>query len=412
MKLPKVSFKISPRFVFYTFVIVLVAFSVGYALGLKNFSVQLQASPKVTINRELPEGKELDFSLFWRVWDTLETRYYDKTKLNKADMIYGAIQGMVAAIGDPYTAFLPPDDNKIVQEDLHGSFGGVGIHIGFQGTQLAVVTPLVGSPAEQAGILPGDLIVGITDETKAIDTGTFGMSLPEAVNIIRGPAGSVVTLTLLRQGSDEPLIVDVTRAEIEVPSVSLEFPAENIAHLKITKFAEETVTEWDEKVTEILLNPGIDSIILDVRNNSGGYLQAAVDIASDFIDTGDTVVIQEDGTGARNEIKSEKISRLIRYNTLVLVNKGSASASEILAGALRDINKTTLVGEITFGKGTIQDPIQVNGGSALHITTARWLTPKGTWVNDAGLKPDVEVENDTSTLEDEQLIRALEIISQ
>lgn len=388
-------------------------FSGGYFLGVEGYRLNWENALKVKIDRQVPPDKNVDFSLFWRVWDTLSARYFDKTKLIPSEMVYGAIQGMVASLGDPYTVFLKPSENKIVQEDLNGSFEGVGIQIGFRAARLVVIAPLPDSPAEEAGIRAGDFIIHIKDENKDIDMGTGGIALPDAVAAIRGKAGTKVTLTLAREGSEEPIAVEVKRAKLEVPSVTLEFVGEGkkVAHLRVIKFSSETASEWDEKVSEILKNPDADSVIIDLRNNPGGYLQAAVDVASDFIETGKIVVVEEKSDGSKNEFKVEKLGKLMKYKMVVLVNEGSASASEILAGALRDQKKIQLVGTKTFGKGTIQEPIEIQGGSGLHITTARWLTPDGTWVNEEGLEPDVKIEDDEKTQTDEQLQKAIEILS-
>lgn len=381
-------------------------------MGRRGFVATVVKFPVVIISREVPPEHDLDFSLFWRIWDTLETNYFDKSKLIPSEMVYGAIRGMVNAIGDPYTVFLPPKENRVVQEDLQGSFEGIGIQIGFRGNQLAVVAPLPDSPAEKVGVVAGDYIIGIKDELKEIDRGTVGITLPEAVQAIRGPAGSVITLTLLRNGSEEPITVDVVRASIDIPSLILDFvgPNENIAHIKLLKFGGETKAEWEKAVREILKKRNLAGIILDVRNNPGGYLQGAVDVASEFLRNGSVVVIEEKSSGGKDEFKVERIGRFLETPVVVLVNKGSASASEILAGALRDIKDIQLVGETSFGKGTIQEPQQIENGAGLHITVARWLTPNGFWVDEGGLEPDVKLEDDSETAEDEQLQKAIKAL--
>jgi carboxyl-terminal processing protease len=393
--------------------LIILTFSGGYFLGRKGFMISLSKGTKVTISRQTPPEKNLDFSLFWRVWDTLHSNYFDKTKLIESEMVYGAIRGMVSAIGDPYTVFLPPKENKVVQEDLRGSFEGVGIQIGFRGNQLAVIAPLPDSPAEEAGVEAGDFIVGIKDELKKIDRGTVGITLPEAVQAIRGAAGTKVTLTLLRNGQDEPIVVDIVRASLDIPSLILSYEGKDqtIAYVKLLKFSGESKKEWDKAVKEILMRPKVKGIVLDLRNNPGGYLQAAVDIASEFLKNGEIVVVEENSKGRRNEFRVERIGRFLNTPVVVMINKGSASASEILAGALRDVGKVTLVGETSFGKGTIQEPIQIENGAGLHITTARWLTPSGFWVNEKGLEPDVKIEDNPETPEDEQLLKAIELIS-
>ena len=393
------------------FLLVLGIFSGGYFLGVKGYKVQLENSKTVKVVRELPPDKSnVDFSLFWKVWDTLSTRYFDKSKINQKSMVYGAISGMVSAIGDPYTVFLPPNDNKVVNEDLSGSFEGIGIEIGFRGNQLTVVSPLPNSPAQKAGIKAGDFIVGIKDEVKKVDRGTVGISLPDAVKIIRGSAGTKVTLMLTRDGSDTPIVVTVERAKLNVPSVTLEYVGKDIAHLRIIKFGGSTLAEWDKKVSEIYMNKNIKGIVLDLRSNPGGYLEGAVDIAGEFLKTGSVGVIEEDSNGLKTEFKTQRIGKLTQVPLVVLVNGGSASASEILAGALKDNKRAKVVGEKTFGKGSIQEPMDFSGGSGIHITIARWLTPSGVWVNEKGLTPDIEIKFDENSKVDNQLEEAIKLL--
>ncbi len=408
----KISFTAFRKSILY-FLAVIVVFTGGYFVGVRGFKVQVENAKKINVVRELPPDKSnVDFSLFWKVWDTLSTRYFDKSKINQKNMVYGAIAGMVSAVGDPYTVFLPPNDNKVVNEDLSGSFEGIGIEIGFRGNQLTVVAPLPDSPAEKAGIKAGDFIVGIKDEVKKVDRGTVGISLPDAVKIIRGSAGSKVTLLLTRDGSEKPIVVEVERVKLNVPSVTLKYvgKGENIAHLRIIKFGGSTQSEWDKKVGEIVANRVIKGIVLDVRNNPGGYLEASVDIAGEFLKTGSVGVIEEDSNGNKKEFKTERIGKLTQIPLIVLVNQGSASASEILAGALKDNKRAKVVGEKTFGKGSIQEPMDFSGGSGIHITIARWLTPSGVWVNEKGLTPDVEIKFDENSKIDNQLEEAIKLL--
>ena len=394
-------------------VLVGVIFTSGYFLGFNGFRLDSASFPKVKISREPPKNREdVDFSLFWRVWDTLESSYYDQSKIDTSRMVYGAISGLVASLGDPYTAFLPPEENKVVEEDLSGSFEGVGIQIGFKGKNLSVIAPLPDSPAEKAGVKAGDFIVGIKDDAKSIDTGTSGITLNDAVKIIRGKAGTKVTLLLLRDGSGEPIKVEVERAKLDVPSVIVSFiEDEKIAHIKLLKFGADTDTEWNKTVLEVVNHkPEVNGIILDLRNNPGGYLQGSVDIAGEFLTRGSVVVI-EDGGETKNEFKTDRSGSFTNKKIVILVNGGSASASEILAGALSENKGYKLIGETTFGKGTIQEPLQLEKGSSLHITTAKWLTPKGTWVNDKGIEPDIKVEDKEDTTIDEQLQEAIKTLN-
>ncbi len=402
------------RNVLFAILLSVIVFVFGYYFGYQGYLIKATDSPKVTIDRQVPPSqKELNFNLFWQIWDSVHQYYFDKEKIKDANLVYGAIRGMVAAIGDPYTVYLPPAENKVIQEDLGGSFEGVGIQIGFKGNQLAVVAPLPGSPAERSGIKAGDYIVGIKDEAKDVEIGTVGITIPEAVKLIRGEKGTKVTLFLLREGSDVPLEVEVTRESIDIPSVTINYvekEGKTYAHLVLTKFAAETPEEWEEGVVELLTKGDLAGLVLDLRNNPGGYLDDATLIASDFLETGSSVVIQERSDGTKETKKVERLGRLKQVPLVVLVNKGSASASEILAGALKDNGRAKLVGQKTFGKGTVQESMQLEDEGGLHITVARWLTPSGFWVNDGGLEPEVVAEDNEETEEDEELNRAIEVL--
>lgn len=391
-------------------VFIIISFVGGYYLGVQGFRANINKALQVTVSRQVPPGKNTDFSLFWQVWDTLSSKYYDKTKLNPTEMVYGAISGMVSSLGDPYTMFLPPTQNKIVNENLDGNFEGVGISIGYKDGVLAVLAPLPESPAEKAGIKSGDYIVRIKDEKKGLDLDSSKIALDLAVAYIRGQAGTKVTLTLMREGKTDPINVELVRAKLEVPSIILSWVGEdqNIADIEISTFGSETLKEWDKAISEIRSRSQVKGIIIDLRSNGGGYMQDAIDIASDFVPMGSTVMIQENGNGTKQNYRSQSSPRLLSYRTVVLVNRWSASASEILSGALRDISKIKLIGEKSFGKGTIQEPIDMTGGSGVHITTAKWLTPNGTWVHEKGLIPDIEVLNDATSSGDAQMKAAIE----
>lgn len=409
-------FRISAKtlpYILGVFSLVVVSFTVGYAFASKGYRIFDGRSGSVVVKREMPTNQaNVNFSLFWQVWDLLRSQYYDQGKIIDSNLVYGAVKGLVSAVGDPYTVFLTKEEQKVTEEDLSGSFDGIGIQIGYKGTQLAVIAPLPGTPAEKVGIQPGDLIIGIKDPAKNIDRSTDGMSLPEAVQTIRGPRGSKVTLALLRENSDKPLIIDVERQNIDVPSVTLKYvgPGESVAHLKIHKFGAETKSEWDKAILEILGKSNVKGIVLDVRSNPGGYLVAAVDVATEFLDLNDVVVKEESGGVVIGETKTRTAGRMRGVPVVVLINKGSASASEILAGALRDQANVKLVGEKSFGKGTVQEPREFPDGTGIHITIAKWLTPNGTWVHEKGLEPDVTIENDPKTEVDEQLESAVSLV--
>lgn len=344
-----------------------------------------------------PKG-ELNLSMMWRVKDRLANTFLEKDKLKDYEMTQGAISGMVQSLGDPYTVYLPPKDNKSANEDLAGEFGGVGISLGYKEKSLAVMSPLPKTPAERAGVLAGDLILKIIDKEKKVDRETGEIPLDEAVGLIRGKVGTEVTLKMYREGAKEPWEVTLKRENIVVPSLELEFREEKgkkVAWVKLYKFTDRLYQDWSDVVSKIITekNKGnFGGIVLDLRNNPGGYLQASVMVASDFLKDG-TVVSQESSNGVKETYTVDKsLRRLTSEKLVVLVNGGSASASEILAGALRDHNRAKLVGDKTFGKGTVQQPEDFSDGSGLHVTIARWLLPSGKNIHKVGVEPDVAIK--------------------
>jgi len=406
----RINFKKARAFIL-TVIIIGVSFGGGYYLGVQGFRANITKALQVSVSRQTPPNVSANMDLFWTVWQELNDKYYDKTKLDPNLMVYGAISGMVNSLGDPFTMFLPPSQNATVNEDLSGSFSGVGIQIGFDKTgTLTVESPLPGSPAEHAGVKAGDYIAHIKDAIKKIDVDTPGISLGDAVSDIRGPVGSTVTLTLVRPGVSTPIKVDLVRATLNVPSVSLTFVGDSgkIADLKINSFDAQTPTEWNKEVDQVVAKGGVKGIIVDLRNNPGGYLQDAVDLTSDFVKVGSVVVIEQDGNGNKLDYKTQNAGRLIGLPVVVLINGGSASASEIMTGALQDNIGAKTVGTKSFGKGTVQEPIDLAAGAGLHVTVAKWLTPNGTWVHGKGITPDYVLDNQTAT-EDAQLQKAVSL---
>jgi len=391
--------------------LLILVFVLGWQLGHRELDLRWKNyQPALTIkNKEPVNNVNVDFSLFWKTWNLVSRTHLEKSSIDPQKLFYGAISGMVSAIGDPYTVFLPPEEQKSSKEDLNGAFEGVGIQLGFnKDKRLVVIAPLDGTPAKQAGIRAEDIIIKIDDED------TINMSLPEAVKLIRGPKGSKVVLTIIRDGDEEPKDFELTRDTILVKSVEVEYKLtennKNIAIIKLSRFAERTREEWEEGVADILdKNP--DGLILDLRNNPGGFLEGAVFIGSEFLKDGN-VVLQEDSEGKRVNFPVERGGKLTEIKMVALINKGSASASEIVAGALQDRGRAQLVGVKSFGKGTIQEAQDLEGGTGIHITVARWLTPNGRWVNDTeGFEPDVVIEEDKDDPDnDRQLLKALELL--
>jgi carboxyl-terminal processing protease len=366
--------------------------------------------------------QDVDMTMFWAVWDQLEETYIFEDQIDYDKMVYGAIEGMTSALGDPYTAFYPPADNQTSKENLSGSFFGVGIQLGYKRDQLAVIAPISGMPAEKVGVQSGDYILKIVDEANGVDVETYNISILEAVQYIRGEKNTPVKLTLLREGAGEPYEVEILREEIVVPSVEVEFgrltdtgfdkenPGDGdvVAHLRLTRFGELTELQWNEAIDAILARGSdVKGVVLDVRNNPGGYMQSAIDLSAEFLPVGSVVVKQEHSQYPTQEFKVERSGRLLKTPLVVLVNQGSASASEIVAGALRDHNRAELIGVTSFGKGTIQSSQDLSGGAGLHVTIARWLTPNNNWVHEKGLEPDFEIVPDTEDpTNDVQLFRA------
>ncbi len=395
-----------------TLLVAILTFIVGWQLGHRDVQINFNnARPNVTFeNQQAPKNVNVDFKLFWDTWDLVNRQYLDKKALDPNKMFYGAIQGMVAAIGDPYTVFLPPEQQQASKEELSGTFEGVGIQLGFnKDKRMVVIAPLSGTPADKAGIKAGDIIVKIDNKD------TANMTLPEAVKLIRGPRGTQISLTIYHDGDTDTKQVTLTRDDILVKSVQLSYKTtqsgKKIAYIQLSRFAEKTENEWQDAVKDIQ-NQNPQGLILDVRNDPGGLLESAVFVGSEFLDGGN-VVLQENAQGERSAYPVNRTGKLLNIPMTVLVNKGSASASEIVAGALQDRGRAKLVGDKTFGKGTIQEAQDLPGGAGIHITVAKWLTPNGRWANESGgFNPDYQVNMDQSDpTKDPQLDRALDLLN-
>ena len=387
-------------------VFILVVFAFGIWVG-QSVSLPFNQDSPLSIklsNNQTPEEIKVDFAPFWDVWSRITADYLERNKIDPQKLLYGAISGMVKAVGDPYTVFLDPENNKEFELSLAGSYEGVGIEIAVRDEKLVVVAPIGGTPADKAGVRAGDFILGIDGQD------TFDMTVQDAVQKIRGEKGKSVKLTLQRE--KKVFEVAITRDQIVLKSVEFKAFEGGTAHLKITRFGDNTVTEWNKEVGKVM-SQGYKKIILDMRNNPGGRLDQAITIAGDFVPAGSPILLEEDASGKKTPFKSENQPRLSGYKVVILINKGSASASEIVAGALRDLNSVKIVGETSFGKGTVQRVDDLPDGSGLHITFAKWLTPSGTWVHDKGLKPDVEVkltEDDIKNNKDPQFDKAKSLL--
>jgi len=404
--------KINPTNIILALALIIFVFGSGYKVGeyvqLKNLNYSLSQ-----------QAKNLDFSLFWEAWNKLENKYIDKSKLDTKKMYYGAIKGMVAAVEDPYTFFLSPEENKQSKDDLGGKFDGIGAQLGLKDNQVVIISPLRNSPAEKVGLKAGDIIVKVDDKE------IKGLSLTQVVSQIRGKRGTTVKLKILR--NSQALDFTITRDQIIVPPVelSLEKPLNcqkdcyQVAYLKLNQFGDNTNTQWDQAVATIKKQweaEQIKGLVLDLRSNPGGYLESSVYLAGEFLPMGKVVVKQQSTVLENKDYVVNRKGQLQDIPLAILIDQGSASAAEILAGALKDYKRASLIGEKTFGKGSVQEPLDLKDGAGLHITVAKWILPNGNWINGKGIEADIKVKNvikDGNTLTREtdlQLEKAIETL--
>ena len=389
--------------------IILISLFVGFYFGVNKVTLDWKGySPQLNVLSKdpPPDTVNVDFTPFWTVWQKLQTDYYDKSKLNQQAMVNGAIQGMVATLGDPFTLYLPPTQNNNFKQGLSGQFDGIGAELTSTNSKVIVLSALDGSPAQKAGIKGGDEIVDING------TSVAGVDLNSIVDKIRGPKGSQVTLTIIPKGQTSPKDVTITRDVIQVKSVTAWVkqikdiqgvniagnPDVSVAYIRLSQFGDDTNKEWSSIMPGLaaqIKSENAKGVILDLRENPGGYLTDATYIASEFLQQGAPVVIEQDETGTQTTLSATRPGLLTTVPLIVLIDRGSASASEIVAGALRDNKRAILVGEKSFGKGTVQQAEDLGNGAGLHVTIAKWLTPNGTWVNGKGLIPDVATTADT-----------------
>lgn len=381
-------------------------FSSGYKIGQHNLTSRSNSAFSFFTNTA--SQKNVDFSLYWETWDKLSQKYVDQKKIDEKKLFYDSIKGMVASVGDPYTFFLTPEENKSSKDELGGKFEGIGAQLGLKEGKIVVVAPLKDSPAQKIGIKPGDVIIEVDGKS------TEKWTIVQAVSKIRGKGGTTVKLGIMR--GDKELTFSVVRAEIFVPTVELSYE-KNVAILKLSRFGDDTNAQWDKAVDEIAQkaqNGQVKGIVLDMRDNPGGYLQGAVYVANEFLPADKIVVSQEYTDQPKEEYTTDRTGKLQNLPLVTLINEGSASAAEIVAGALKDYGKTTLVGRKSFGKGSVQEAIDLKNGAGLHVTISKWILPKGKWINGVGVKPDIDVENkipEGNTLErenDSQLEKALQ----
>ncbi len=382
-------------------VALLIAFSVGVFAGVSERMDSTVSAATFTIPgtgislsnaNSAVTPRDVDFEKFWQAWVLLEDNFVQTHASNTIpsyqDRVYGAIAGLTDSYGDPYTVFLPPVEARAFNEEIKGSFGGVGMELGEREGSLTVVAPLKGSPAEAAGIHTGDIIIAIDDKPAE------HMSVEAAVRMIRGEVGTSVTLILKRAGVVEPLTIKIVRQTIKIPIINSYKRSDGIFVIELYSFSENSADLFRQALRQYF-ESGSTKLILDLRGNPGGYLDASVQMASYFLPIG-TTVVTENYTGKRDNVTHRSLGYNVfankKLSMAVLVNQGSASASEILAGALAQNGVAKLIGTRTFGKGSVQQLMELGGGAEIKITVAKWLTPNGTSISDGGLQPDIKID--------------------
>ncbi len=398
----------------------------SFLLGQHTRPVSGYSQPALKIDTASISDK--DFAPFWKVWNTLEQKYVGATSTPNQEKIYGAMQGLVSSLGDPYTVFFPPEESEMFASDIAGSFGGVGMEVGKKDNVLTVIAPLKGSPAEKAGMKTGDRIVKIDD------TVTNEMSVDKAVKLIRGPAGTKVRLTVVPIGASSPVERTIVRDTINMPTIETEVKpgtvvgqgttavpspvglrADGVFVIRLFSFTATSPNLFRDALREFIKS-GSHKLVLDLRGNPGGYLEAAVDMASWFLPAGKVIVTEDFGKNSAPRAYRSKGYNVFsdKLQMVILVDGGSASASEILAGALKEQGVARLVGTKTFGKGSVQELIKITPDTSLKVTIARWLTPNGINLSKNGLDPDVEVkvtQADIDAKRDVQMLKAVEILN-
>jgi len=358
--------------------------------------------------KETQVTTQADFSPFWKVWNTINEKYSTADKITDQDRVYGAISGLMGSLNDPYSVFFTPDEAKSFKDEIAGNFDGIGMEVGMKEKILTVIAPLKDTPAYRADIKSGDKILKI-DKTI-----TTGLGIEEAIKLIRGPKGTTVTLTIFREGNQQPKEIKIVRDTINLPTLDTELRKDGIFVIKLYSFSANSANFFRQAMKQFV-DSGSDKLLLDLRGNPGGYLDAAVDMASWFLKGGKIIVTEDYGNNRAPEIFRSKGYDIFndKLKFVILMDNGSASASEILAGAMQNNGRAKLVGSQSFGKGSVQEVVDVTPDTILKITVARWLTPNGTSISEKGLTPDYPVEitqKDLDAKKDPQLDKAVELL--
>lgn len=384
--------------------LVIVFFGFGVYVGANNDLAKISRINSL----DATVSAEADFDPFWKTWNTINEKYPGAKEVSNQDRIYGAITGLVGSLDDPYSIFFTPEEAKSFEEDIAGNFSGVGMEVGIKDKVLTVIAPLKDTPAYNAGVKSGDLILKIDD------TITTDLSIEKAIKLIRGEKGTIVMLTILRGEETEPREIKVTRDIINVPTLDTELRSDGVFVVRLYSFSANSANLFRDAMKKFSKSK-TDKLLLDLRGNPGGYLDSAVDMASWFLDNGKTVIIEDYGENTK-----QKIYRSTGYNIfndnlkfVILIDGGSASASEILAGAMQDHKRAVLVGEQSYGKGSVQEVIDITEDTLLKVTVAKWLTPNGTSISKKGLTPDYKIEftkKDFEENKDPQMDKAIQIL--
>jgi len=371
----------------------------------------LDDDPSLILTGNAAEAQEeTDLDLFWDVWSLLEQDYIEIDAVEDSSRVYGAIKGMVDSLGDPYTAFMDPEESTAFTQSLNSELEGIGAELTVRDGLLLVVAPLKDSPAEEAGVLPGDHIYLVDGEP------TSEMSLWDAIMNIRGEPGSDVVLTMVREGEEDTLDITITRSKIHVPSIETTFvesEGKTLAHVALYSFADDTYIEFLDAIREVQLEDA-DGMVLDLRLNGGGFLDVSIEILGEFFEDEVKGVIVKNGDGSNEILYTNGSGSIPDLPVVVLIDGGSASASEIVAGALQDHGRALLMGETSFGKGSVQELTDLMGGSSIRVTVAKWFTPKDRTIDKEGIEPDVSIEMEVVAIdsdEDVQLNAALDYLT-
>ncbi len=384
--------------------ITLLIFVIGIYLGSLNKEFFQEKFSFLYDKPEVDETK-VDLTDFWKAWDSIDEKYPEAKNVDNQERVYGAIKGLVGSLGDPYSTFFTPEETKVFEEDISGNFSGVGMEVGMKENILTVIAPLKNTPAYKAGIKSGDKILKI-DETITND-----ISVEEAIKLIRGEKGTSVRLTIFRESEAKPREVSIVRDVINVPSLDTEKLSGNIFMIKLYSFSANSTKLFRDAMKEFY-NSNSDKLIIDLRGNPGGYLESAVDMASWFLPSSEVVLIEDYGNNQKQKLYNSYGYDLFNDNLkfVILIDGGSASASEILAGAMQDYKKAKIVGEQSYGKGSVQEVVDITKDTILKITVANWLTPKGASISEKGITPDVIVDRGDDEKRDLQLEKAIELL--